>query len=112
MAWLFGIKGILTLVGVVGIVALGWYAYASIKESGRDEIRQEVAAVIAGQQNAAKDETVRQMGKIHANQIKRLKIVNEAISKISNECAVDDEFLRTWDRLRETEGADNGADSR
>ena len=87
----------------VGIIGLGVWAYSAVKESGREEVRTEVRAVVAGQQKAVQDAAVKQLGKLYAKATNRNEALEKGLRDIETEgadCAVSPALAAAIERLR------------
>lgn len=87
--------------GAVAVLVAGYlWIRADAREEGRQEIRDEVAAVVKGQQDRVKDATIKQLEQLHESQSKALEIARDALAKVTAECAVDPAIIDAFDRLR------------
>ena len=101
MPWLLILRIGVWVLGAGAIIGGFFWLRADAREDGRNEIRQAVAKVVAGQKVAVKDATIAALEKVHAENIRRLKLQNEAISKIGADCAVDPAVIDFIERLRQ-----------
>lgn len=101
----------------IAILALGGAAWAAIghfREQGRNEIRAEVAAVVAGQRDRVKDATVKALEKISDARARQIEIATEAIERLKesgSDCAVDPGIADAIRRMRQAaDGAGGNTD--
>lgn len=92
---------------VAAALVYHFIALSSAREDGRNQIRAEVRAVVAKQNAAIKDATVKQLGKLYDEERRRNKVLQEGLRTIEAEggdCPVTPALRDAIRRMRDLDG--------